>query len=35
MHAYPDGHVFYRKLTKRFPRIVRGHALTTWAAAVA
>jgi adenosylmethionine-8-amino-7-oxononanoate aminotransferase len=24
MHAYPHGHVFYRKLTKSFPRIVRG-----------
>jgi adenosylmethionine-8-amino-7-oxononanoate aminotransferase len=24
MHAYPDGHVFYRKLTKSFPRIVAG-----------
>jgi adenosylmethionine-8-amino-7-oxononanoate aminotransferase len=24
MHAYPDGHVFYRKLTKHLPRIVRG-----------
>lgn len=24
MHAYPDGHVFYRRLTKTFPRIVAG-----------
>jgi adenosylmethionine-8-amino-7-oxononanoate aminotransferase len=24
MHAYPQGNVFYRRLTKRFPRIVRG-----------
>jgi adenosylmethionine-8-amino-7-oxononanoate aminotransferase len=24
MPAYPEGHVFYRRLTKRFPRIVRG-----------
>src|SRR5262249_27232407 len=24
MHAYPHGHLFYRKLTKPFPRIVRG-----------
>jgi len=24
MHAYPHGHVFYRRLTKRLPRIVRG-----------
>ena len=24
MHAYPHGHVFYRRLTKSFPRIVRG-----------
>lgn len=24
MHAYPQGHLFYRKLTKSFPRIVRG-----------
>jgi adenosylmethionine-8-amino-7-oxononanoate aminotransferase len=24
MHAYPDGHVFYRRLTKSFPRIVAG-----------
>ena len=24
MPAYPDGHVFYRRLTKSFPRIVRG-----------
>ena len=24
IHAYPAGHVFYRKLTKPFPEIVRG-----------
>ncbi len=24
MHAYPHGNVFYRKLTKSLPRIVRG-----------
>jgi len=24
MNAYPHGHVFYRRLTKSFPRIVRG-----------
>ena len=24
MHAYPHGHLFYRKLTKPFPRIIRG-----------
>ena len=24
MHAYPHGNVFYRKLTKPFPEIVRG-----------
>jgi adenosylmethionine-8-amino-7-oxononanoate aminotransferase len=24
MHAYPQGNVFYRRLTKQFPRIVRG-----------
>jgi len=24
MHAYPHGHVFYRKLTRPFPEIVRG-----------
>lgn len=24
MHAYPHGNVFYRRLTKPFPRIVRG-----------
>jgi adenosylmethionine-8-amino-7-oxononanoate aminotransferase len=24
MHAYPAGHVFYRKLTRSFPRIVAG-----------
>ncbi len=24
MYAYPHGHVFYRRLTKSFPRIVRG-----------
>jgi adenosylmethionine-8-amino-7-oxononanoate aminotransferase len=24
MHAYPDGHVFYRNLTRSFPRIVAG-----------
>lgn len=24
MHAYPQGHLFYRKLTKPFPQIVRG-----------
>ena len=24
MHAYPDGNVFYRRLAKPFPRIVRG-----------
>ena len=24
MHAYPHGNVFYRKLTKSFPEIVRG-----------
>lgn len=24
MPAYPEGHVFYRRLTKHFPRIVRG-----------
>lgn len=24
MRRYPEGHVFYRKLTKGFPRIVRG-----------
>src|SRR2546428_9354802 len=24
MHAYPHGHVVYRKLTRAFPRIVRG-----------
>src|ERR1051326_2196301 len=24
MHAYPHGHLFYRKLTRPFPRILRG-----------
>jgi adenosylmethionine-8-amino-7-oxononanoate aminotransferase len=24
MHGYPQGHVFYRKLTRNFPKIVRG-----------
>ena len=24
MHSYPDGQVFYRKLTKAYPRILRG-----------
>ena len=23
-HQYPDSHVFYRKLTRGYPRIVRG-----------
>jgi adenosylmethionine-8-amino-7-oxononanoate aminotransferase len=29
-HRYPDGHVFYRKLTRDFPEIVRGEGCYLW-----
>jgi adenosylmethionine-8-amino-7-oxononanoate aminotransferase len=29
-HRYPEGHVFYRKLTRDFPEIVRGEGCYLW-----